>query len=104
MALLIRQGSKKPETLEANDGRQFDLQTLQKAVGGYIEIIRMADHRYMVVNEDGRLQHLPINVLATKILSDIGVAAFGDVIKGEDVVKSFGYIVGDVLICEEDEV
>jgi hypothetical protein len=104
MALLIKHGSTAPEVLEPSVGKCFDLISLQRAVGGYIEIIRMADHRYMVVNEDGRLQHLPINVLATKILSDIGVAAFGDVIKGEDVVKSFGYIVGDVLICEEDEV
>ena len=63
----------------------------------------MADSRYMVVNEDGKLLNLPRNLLATEILADVGVAAFGDVIAGDDVIRSFGYIVGDVLICEEGE-
>jgi len=42
-----------------------DLETLQEAVGGYIEAVTITDNMVMYVNEEGLLQGLPLNVMAT---------------------------------------
>lgn len=103
MAQLIRYDSKAPEVLKPQQGDMFDLLSLKKYVGGFIEIVRLADNRYMIVNEEGKLYNLPYNMLATQILSDVGVRVWGKIVKGDDAVRSMGCIVGDVVICEEGE-
>lgn len=73
---------------------QFQLEELQKIVGGYIEIVWFRDgsDRIMVVNEEGKLNNLPMNMVAT-------VEAWnGKAIKAHDC------IVGNVLICSRDDV
>lgn len=41
------------------------LETMQKIVGGYIELVRIAYPLFMVVNEEGLIRDLPNNKLAS---------------------------------------
>ena len=77
------------ETTHINpeNGKNFTLKELQKFVGGYIELIHF-EHTVMVVNEEGRLNNLPINEKAT----DIYFKRFGD----------RSGIVGDVFLCPSE--
>ena len=67
----------------------LDLQTLQKAVGGYIQIIPTDDDKVMVLNEEGKLMGLPVNEEATMMTRGV---LFNDI------------IVGDVVVAERGEV
>lgn len=71
------------------NGEKFELEQLQKIVGGYIEVVLLTINPdgkkvYMIVNEEGELNGLPLNPIAT--------AMFQECRKTDDV------IVGDVLI------
>ena len=44
-----------------------DLSVLQEHVGGYIEQVQVNDHTALLINENGRFDELPVNVLATVI-------------------------------------
>lgn len=71
------------------NGTDYTLEEMQEIVGGYIEIIPCIDRRkILVINEEGKLNDLPVNFEATK-LADIN---FWDC------------IVGDALLCNSDEV
>lgn len=67
----------------------FHYTELQDVVGGYIEIIRLTDEVFMVVDEEGKLKDYYVNVAATEIFRKC-------------FPKSNDYIVGDVLICSSD--
>ena len=77
-------------SVEPKNGTDFTLEELKRFVGGYIEIIRLRNGKLMVVNEEGKLNRLPINDYATLIWE--GVYGCTDV------------IVGDVLVCKEGEI
>lgn len=67
------------------DGTEIELKdaklkTLQEAVGGFIEHIRLSDNRVLVVNEEGLLLRLPVNPKAS-VIADMT-------------------IVGDVVLCK----
>jgi hypothetical protein len=64
------------------------LKELQKAVGGYIEMVHTWDNRWLIVNEEGKLMGLPVNEEATRLYE------YGD----HDV------IVGDVVVAEYGEI
>ena len=53
------------------------LEPKQEAVGGLIERVWLSDDRYMWANEEGLLQKLPINPIATAIA---GQPIVGDVL------------------------
>jgi hypothetical protein len=72
------------ETVAPKNKKLFSLKELQAFVGGYIEIVFLTDSQIMVVNEEGKLDELPINVRATEIVRARGI---------EDT------IVGDALVC-----
>ena len=75
--------------VKPNNGRDFSLEELKKFVGGYIEIVYL-DDSLMVVNEEGKLMGLELNMAATNLYGHyIGV--------GE-------YIVGDALVCRQGEI
>jgi hypothetical protein len=59
------------------------LEEMQGVVGGYIEAVHILDvpGKVMIVNEEGRLKHLPLNIKASTMARQ--------------------EIVGDVLVCEE---
>jgi len=53
------------------NGVHWTLEELQGFVGGYIEVVRTTDLKFMVVNEEGKLPHLnlPYNRAATELNS-----------------------------------
>jgi hypothetical protein len=48
-------------------GGHWTLEELQTLVGGYIEIGGTVDGRFMVLDEEGKLKHKPLNVAATRL-------------------------------------
>lgn len=76
--------------IEPKNGTDFSLSELQAIVSGYIEIISLADGRLIVLNEEGKLHGLAINWNATKIYRE---SFYTD-----------DFIVGDVLICNDDQI
>ena len=61
------------ETIEIEN----TLEALQKAVGGYIETVRLrVDNAVMIVNEEGLLLGLPFNAVASALAGQtiVGVA------------------------------
>ena len=76
--------------VEQKNGKDFKLRELQKIVDGYIEIVWLPNGKIMVLNEDGKSRELETNIEATRIYYNV-----------------FGYtdiIVGDVLICDANQV
>ena len=71
-------------------GKTYSLEELQGAVGGYIEIISLRDGRLMVLNEEGKLKALPPNPAATLL--------------ARRVIQAADWVVGDVVVCNNDEV
>lgn len=53
--LVLQSGSTKPVTKEINN----NLKDFQEIVGGYIEVIRLGDNLVIVLNEEGKILHLP---------------------------------------------
>lgn len=73
-------------------GAHYELEELQEIVGGFIEIISLHDGRMMVINEEGKLNGLPYNDLATDIAHDANAIYDDD------------FVVGDILICKEGDI
>ena len=44
-----------------------DLKAAQDFVGGYVEGITFPNGDYLIINEEGKLKNLPVNVEATKL-------------------------------------
>lgn len=88
MATLIPTTGENQEVLP-HSGEAFTLQELHNYVGGYIEMLRVADGRFMFLNEDGKRLQLPYNQRATLMMR--GRIADDD------------YIVGTVIICTMTE-
>ena len=66
------------------------LETLQDAVGGYIELVHLGGGKLMIVNEDGLGMKLPENNKATDIVASV------------DTIGQI--IVGDVVVCDEADI
>jgi hypothetical protein len=63
------------ETRETYTGEEPELEKLQKAVGGFIELVRVdfeGARRDAFVNEEGRLEGLPMKVRACEITGPYG--------------------------------
>lgn len=84
MAILIKSNGEFIDVFP-KDGVSFQLDELQKYVGGYIEIIHHPkEDMIAVVNEEGRLLELPYNPYASLIF-------------GREIV-------GDVVSCDSSKV
>ena len=81
---------KESEDYTPKNGRTFELEEMQKIVGGLIEIVHLNDGRLMIVNEEGLLQGLPVNIEATNIL------------RRDHSTTQF--IVGNAIVCDGDMV
>lgn len=68
-----------PAKVEQIDG---SLESMQKFVGGYIEMLPLEDELVLICNEEGKLNHLPFNRL---ILNEKG--------------QPYDVIAGDFFIC-----
>lgn len=89
MATIIKTDGTKVEVQPKDKRGYFSLEELQDAVGGYIELAYLKGGKTMVINEEGKILGLKINVEATKLYSE---------------VDSNDYIAGDVLVCMNKEI
>lgn len=48
-------------------GQFWTLAELQGLVGGYIEVARTVDGRFLVIDEEGKLKKKPLNIQATRL-------------------------------------
>ena len=62
------------------------LQSLQHAVGGYIEVLDLSPRWAMVINEEGKIEGLPVNYGATTIAREHNALRGDDVIVGNAVI------------------
>ena len=77
------------KTVKPFNGTDYSLKELKEFVGGYIEIIKLGNNRLMVINEEGKLYNLPLNIKATGIIQ----------LHGRNDV-----IVGNALVCSIDKI
>lgn len=69
------------------------LEDMQAAVGGFIERVGVhvtidgVLYKHLIVNEEGKLDGLPVNVKATEIVNFIGIA---DIIVGDAIFMEPG--------------
>jgi hypothetical protein len=66
MATLLRADGL-TEALEPSNGVHWNLAELQTLVGGYIEVARTNDGKYLIIDEEGKLKRKPLNIAATRI-------------------------------------
>lgn len=84
----------------------FDLENLQKTVGGPIEVVSLGNSLLgepikMIMNEEGKIRNLPFNFMWGICEPIHGL----DSMNGPLMVKAYSdYIVGTVIVCglEED--
>jgi len=76
------------EDIPSSDSTK-SLQRLQAIVGGFIEYIRLPRGMHAFVNENGKLENLPVNPLATTLLRRIVpvFAMAGDFIVGNMIIQ-----------------
>ena len=55
------------EMLQPTNGVNWQLAELQTLVGGYIEVGRTIDGKYLVLDEEGKLKRKPLNIAATRL-------------------------------------
>lgn len=90
MAQIIKTNGEVIETQPKN-GTDFSLEELKTIVGGWIEIVNLRDGRLLCLDEEGKLKGKERNHVAT----DIYRQAF---------LQCKDFIVGDVLLCNEDQI
>jgi len=71
------------------------LEQAQKFVGGYVEGIEFPTGDYLIINEEGKLQNLPLNEKATKLWRETFT-------KAEYVFGFDDFIVGNALLIKSD--
>lgn len=91
MATLVKENGDKVEISPAN-GKMFELEEVQKLVGGYIEIIRLGKGDLMIIDEEGKLKDKQINSVATMVAYK------------RHAIHPCDCIVGDVVICKNCEI
>lgn len=67
-------------------GPAFTLDELRALIGGYLEVVRLSPGHMMLLDEEGKLKHLPYNLVATVLAAP---SLFpGDYIAGTAVVMT----------------
>lgn len=80
MAKILRANGDREDIAYKGPNDTLSLAQLQKAVGGYIEQVRVPNcHNILMVNEEGKLQGLPFNHQASILAQQV--------------------IAGDVVLC-----
>lgn len=82
--------------VEPENGKDFKLKELQEIVQGYIELVILSPTQYMVVNEEGHLIELPLNLSATRLYKNLNPST--------TILYEKEIIVGDVLICNKSQI
>lgn len=78
--------------ISPKNGKKFELKEAQKLVRGYIQILPLDEETVMIIDEEGKFKHNIANSTATRIAEQDNALFPGD------------YIVGDVIICKNDEI
>lgn len=91
MAILIK-ASGEPNRMSPRNGKKFELEEAQSLVGGYIQIISIGNDEVMVFDEEGKIKEKKENRIATWIARD------------KKAIFLCDYIVGDVIICKDNEI
>lgn len=96
MAVWLRAGDGDIQDLAPHEGGVFTLAELHAAVGGYIELVRAGTDAdgitstFFVVNEEGKLMGLEVNVAASILFYESGG-------------NPYDVLVGDVLLVSRAE-
>lgn len=80
-----------PNIIAPQNGTDFTLEELQKAVDGYIEIVKLMNNKILVINDEGKFSK-PVNQIAS-ILAHMHKA-----------ISAIDYICGDVIFCPSEMV
>lgn len=75
------------EEINVPDGRE-GLKLCQSLIGGYVEVLYFTDGTAMLINEEGKINDLPLNRFATVIASVKGGLFEGDYISGNAIFLS----------------
>lgn len=89
MARLLKTDGSVP-FVEPKNGKTFTLDELQGYVGGDIECVHASKRLIFVMNEEGKLRGLKVNLKATVFYRIL--------------MRNFDLLVGDVLLCTTDEI
>lgn len=65
--------------------KHFSLKELQEIVGGSIELVSIDSETTMIINEEGKLDNLPYNIIATNV--------------AKKALFKNDYICGNALVC-----
>jgi len=68
--LITTDGNSKEITFK---GKMVTLEEMQKCVEGYIEMLWLKDGKILIVNEEGKIDGLPVNDQASIIVNDQGI-------------------------------
>lgn len=104
MAEIIKMTGEITSVVPESKNGKFTLSELQGAVGGYIELVHLADGRLMVVNEEGKLMDLSLNMKATTLVARVGIKVFNSKLTGDAAIRATGGIAGDVLVCDDNQI
>jgi hypothetical protein len=55
------------KSVKPKNNKTFSLKELQSYVDGYIQILKTRDERIMIINEEGKLNNLPYNEIASSL-------------------------------------
>ena len=72
------------------NGKNYTYEELREIVGGFIQIIFLKD-KFMIINEEGKLNNLPYTDNAT-------------VLYRANFRNTTDFIVGDALLCGKDKI
>ena len=72
------------------NGSKFSLKELQEFVGGFIELVTVPGEKFVVCNEYGKIENLPVNKNATEAFKSSLMS--GDTLNGDIAVISKEYI------------
>jgi hypothetical protein len=67
MATLYKTDGSK-EVIKPADGKKFQIEELQKLVGGYVERVKLPFDQRLIVDEDAKLKGKPMNQSASLVL------------------------------------
>jgi hypothetical protein len=79
-----------------------ELQTLQEAVGGFVEAVQLSDRLTLFCNEEGRILQLPFNPFAQKVWERY-MDYMADVIVGDVVIAGGVDDDGNTVSLQDDE-
>jgi len=69
---ILYQADGAPESIVPANKKEFTAKELQKLVGGYTELILLANGQVMVINKEAAIDELPVNMRASEILKKHG--------------------------------